>query len=427
MRCYPEQIERGNRMNRLPQNIGVSAPLLKGPLEPYVFAYAMRLLSEGYSSASCRSKIRLMGTFSRWLDRKRIAAHKVTDQDAVDFLSYYHRVRRCRRRRRGDPATLRQLMKMLCDEGVITSQPAQVQVKPSECLMEEYGLYLQDERALSRAARINYLPFIREFLSFRFGKGPLAMRKLRARDIIGFVRLRAGQLRGKRAQLMTTALRSFLRFSHYRGFISLDLAACVPAVANWSLSTIPRALPAVHVNQVLKHCNRKSPVGRRDYAILLLLARLGLRGGEVAGLNLDDIDWQNGLFTVLGKGGQPSPLPLPKDVGRAIAAYIKGGRPRLSNSRRVFLRAKAPVIGLTTVAVCCVVKRALDRAGIDSPQKGAHQFRHALATRMLSKGASLTEIGELLRHQNADTTRIYAKVDLASLRAIAMPWPGGVR
>ena len=416
-------MRKGNRMNRLLQDLGVSARLLNGPLEPYIFTYATRLFSEGYSSASCRIKIRLAGTFSRWLDRKRTTAHKVMDQDAADFLSYYHRVRR--RRHRGDPATLRQLMKMLRDEGVITSKPAQVKVKPSEHLMEEYGLYLKNERALSRAARINYLPFIREFLIFRFGKSPLAMRKLRARDIIGFVRLRAGQLGGKRAQLMTTALRSFLRFSHYRGYISLDLAACVPAVANWSLSTIPRALPAVHVKQVLKHCNRKTPVGRRDFAILLLLARLGLRGGEVAGLNLDDIDWQNGLFTVLGKGGRPSPLPLPTDVGRAIAAYIKGDRPRLSNSRRVFLRARAPVMGLTTVAVCCVVKRALDRAGIDSPQKGAHQFRHALATRMLNKGASLAEIGELLRHQRADTTRIYAKVDLASLRTIAMPWPGG--
>lgn len=423
---FLRNISKGeNRMNRLLQDIRISDRVLKGPLEPYILNYASRLFSEGYARASRRVKIRLAGSFSRWLGRKGTKAHEVVDQDADDFLCYSHRS--CRRHGQGDPATLKQLMKMLREEGVITSQHRQVAATPSDRLMEEYRLYLQNERVLSLAARINYLPFVREFLSFQFGKGPVAMKKVRAQAILGFVRRRAGQLPGKRAQLMTTALRSFLRFARYRGYILLDLAACVPAIANWSLSTIPRALPSVHVKQVLKHCNRNKPEGRRDYAILLLLARLGLRGGEVAGLNLDDIDWERGSFTVLGKGGQPSPMPLPADVGRAIADYIENGRPQLSSSRRVFLRAKAPVEGLTTVAICCVVKRALGRAGIDSPRKGAHQFRHALATRMLNKGASLAEIGELLRHQNADTTRIYTKVDLASLRAIAMPWPGGVR
>jgi len=411
-----------NRMNRLLQDIRISDRVLKGPLEPYILAYAARLFSEGYARASRRVKIRLAGSFSRWLGRKGTKAHEVVDQDAVDFLCYCHRG--CRRHGQGDPATLRQLMKMLRDEGVIATQPPVV-ATPSERLLEEYSLYLQNERVLSLAARINYRPFVREFLTFRFGKGPVAVHKIHARDIIGFVRRRAGQLHGKRAQLMTTALRSFLRFARYRGYIALDLAACVPAIANWSLSAIPRALPPVHVKQVLKHCNRKTPAGRRDFAILLLLARLGLRGGEVAGLNLDDIDWERGSFTVLGKRGQPSPMPLPADVGRAIAAYIKGSRPGLSSSRRVFLRVKAPAVGLTTVAVCDVVRRALSRAGINSPRKGAHQFRHALATRMLNQGASLAEIGELLRHQKTDTTRIYAKVNLASLRTIAMPWPGG--
>lgn len=410
-------------MNRVLQDVGIPARLLKGPLGPYIQAYAARLFSEGYSKASCRVKIGLVGTFSRWLGCNGTAAAELVDQHTIDFLQHYHRDHR--RRGQGDPATLGQLMKMLRGDGVIAARPAQVPATRIERLVKEYSLYLQNERVLSPAARINYTPFVRELLTFRFGKGPVALRKLVAGDIIGFVRRRAAQLHGKGAQLMTTALRSFLRFARHRDYIRLDLAACVPAVANWSLSTIPRALPAVHVKQVLKHCNQKTAVGRRDFAILLLLARLGLRGGEVAGMNLDDIDWEKGLFTVLGKAGQPSPLPLPADVGRAIAAYIKDGRPRLSSSRRVFLRAKAPAVGLTTVAVCDVVRRALGRAGIDSPRKGAHQFRHALATRMLNEGASLAEIGELLRHQKADTTRIYAKVDLASLRTIAMPWPGG--
>jgi len=412
-------------MNRLLKDVAVSTRLPEGPLKPYIGAYAALLLSDGYSRASRCVKTRLVGAFSHWLGRRGTAAHEVVDQHTIDFLRYYHRGRH--RRRQGDPATLTRLMELLRNEGVIAPRPPWVPATPSERLVEEYDLYLQSERVLSLATRINYRFFLQEFLIFRFRKGPVMLRRLRATDIIGFVRCRARQLNGKRAQLMTTALRSFLRFARHRGDITLDLAACVPAVATWSLSMLPRALPPAHVKQVLEHCNRQTAVGRRDYAILLLLARLGLRSGEVAGLNLGDIDWENGLFTVVGKGGHPSQLPLPADVGRAIAAYLKDGRPRLSSSRRVFLRARAPAVGFKSVAVCDVVRRALGRAGIDSPRKGAHQFRHALATSMLNRGASLAEIGELLRHQNADTTRIYAKVDLPSLRTVAMPWPGGAR
>jgi site-specific recombinase XerD len=162
--------------------------------------------------------------------------------------------------------------------------------------------------------------------------------------------------------------------------------------------------------------------------MLLLLARLGLRGGEVASLNLEDIDWENGFLSFRGKAGRSSQLPLPADVGEAITAYLKDGRPRISSSRRVFLRARAPVVGFQgQQAVGDVVKHALARAGIDSPRKGAHQFRHGLATEMLKRGASLREIGEILRHQSPETTAIYAKVDLVSLRELATPWPGGLR
>ena len=168
-------------------------------------------------------------------------------------------------------------------------------------------------------------------------------------------------------------------------------------------------------------------MGRRDYAILLLLARLGLRSGEVAFLELDDIDWNAGQVSVRGKGGQRTALPLPADVGEAIAAYLRHGRPR-STSRRVFLRAKRPIRGfLGPSAVGSIVRHALQRAGIEAPTTGAHQFRHGLATQMLRQGASLTEIGEVLGHRNPQTTTIYTKVDLEALRTLALPWPGGVR
>jgi integrase/recombinase XerD len=226
---------------------------------------------------------------------------------------------------------------------------------------------------------------------------------------------------------MTTVLRSFLQFARYHNYIRTDLAACVPCVADWSATSIPKGLPFRDVKSVLASCNRQRAVGRRDHAILLLLARLGLRAGEVVSLTLEDIDWEHGYLTVRGKGNRSEQLPLPVDVGKAIAAYLRGGRPN-STRRHVFLRGYAPAVGFKgPAAVSTVVHHALARAGINCPRKGAHQFRHALATETLRKGASLPEIGELLRHRHIQTTTIYAKVDLTSLRKLALPWLGGAR
>jgi site-specific recombinase XerD len=205
------------------------------------------------------------------------------------------------------------------------------------------------------------------------------------------------------------------------------LAAAVPAVANWSMPAIPRAIGEEQIRQLLASLNRRTPTGRRDYAIVLLLSRLGLRANEVSGLELEDIHWDAGQVSVRGKRGHRAVLPLPADVGAAIAAYLRHGRPP-STSRRVFLRSKAPIQGfLGQCAIGSIVRHALHRAGIATPTTGAHQFRHALATRMLRRGASLTEIGEILRHRSPETTMVYAKVDLAALRTLALPWPGGAR
>ncbi len=210
-------------------------------------------------------------------------------------------------------------------------------------------------------------------------------------------------------------------------FPRLDLAAAVPAVANWSMSSIPRAIPADQVRQLLASIDRGTPAGCRDYAILLLLARLGLRSGEVASLELDNIDWNVGQLSVRGKSGQRTELPLSAEVGEAITTYLRRGRPQ-SASRRVFLRVKAPIRGFRGASgVGSIVHHRLQRAGIDAPTHGAHQFRHGLATQMLRQGASLDEIGEVLGHHNPQTTTIYTKVDLDALRTLALPWPGGVR
>jgi len=217
-----------------------------------------------------------------------------------------------------------------------------------------------------------------------------------------------------------------LRYLHYKGLIDCDLSLAVPKVARWSFSTVPKHLSPDQVREVLRHCDRGTALGRRDYAILLLLARLGLRASEVVRLQLDDVEWETMRITVCGKG-KSAQLPLPADVARAIAKYLRNDRPRCA-CRSVFIRDRAPIGGFSgSTAISKIVQRALEKAGVVSVRKGAHLLRHSLATDMLRKGASLDEIGEVLRHKSPDTTAIYAKVDLNALKKLALPWPGGVQ
>jgi site-specific recombinase XerD len=294
---------------------------------------------------------------------------------------------------------------------------------PAEHCARAYERYLREERALAKATIINYVPFIGQFLKDRFSDGQAKLSYLTARDVVRFVQRQAPR-HIKRAKLMTTALRSFFQYARFRGKVTLDLAAAVPIVAHWSMTSIPRAIAPDQIRQLLASIDRHTALGRRDYAILLLLARLGLRSGEVASLELGDIEWTAGRMSVRGKRGQRSELPLSPDVGKAIAAYLQHGRPH-NASRRVFLRTKAPICGFQSSAgVGSIVRHRLQRAGINSPTRGSHQFRHGLATEMLRQGASLSEIGAVLGHRHPDTTRIYSKVDLKALHTLAQPWPG---
>jgi len=316
---------------------------------------------------------------------------------------------------------------MLCQSGVLKQHQKPVADNSRLKIADEFRHYLLQERGLSVSTLQNYLSFIDQFLSEEYHGRTPNFAKLRALQVTGFVLRHAQRLSSGRAKLMTQALRSFFRYLGYRGALSTDLASCVPAVANWSLSTLPRFIPAAQVERLLRICDRKTSVGRRDYAILLLLARLGLRAGEVVALNLDDIAWDTGQITVHGKGGKSAQLPLPVDVGKALAIYLRRDRPQCS-TRRLFIRHRAPLTGFAnSVAISGLVMNAFKRAGIESPHKGAHVLRHSLATNLLKQGASLEEIGELLRHQSPNTTAIYAKVDLAALHTLALPWPGGGR
>jgi site-specific recombinase XerD len=386
-------------------------------------SYAAEMRGKGYARQTCEVQIRLVADFGRWLGRRRIRAQEIT---AELFVPYLRSRARRRRPTRNDLSALRRLLKVLAQQAVV-SAPASPSATPVQRLQREFRLYLQQERALASTTQNCYVNFVGEFLAERYGAGPVDLSRLSAAHVTGFVQRRAVTIQSRRVQLMTTALRSFFRFARYRGDIEKDLAACVPAVANWKQSTIPRALPQEQVERVLVSIDRKTAVGRRDYAIFLVLARLGLRAGEIRTLKLEDLDWQEGLITVRGKAGRYSQMPLPADVGAAIADYLRNGRPA-GNSRCVFLRARAPVDGFQSQSgIGSMVRHALARAGIHASYTGAHQFRHALACQMLRQGASLSEIGELLRHRSPQTTAIYAKVDLASLATLALPWPGGVR
>jgi site-specific recombinase XerD len=321
---------------------------------------------------------------------------------------------------------LADLLEALREAAVVPRPTREGDETQSERLEREFGQYLAEERGLTQATLKNSLPFVRSFLAHRFGSSPIIMNDVRAPDVTRFLLRKLQTVGVSRAKLMVCALRSFFRFLRWRGDIAIDLASSVPKVADWRLSALPKSLQADEVERLISSCRRGTVTGQRDYTLLLLLARLGLRAGEVVAMTLDDIDWEAGELTVRGKGGREDRLPIPRDVGQAMVTYLRQGRPQDCPTRRFFVRQKAPRRGFaSSVAVCTIVRRALERAGIASPRKGAHLLRHSLATRMLRKGASLAEIGEILRHRSVDTTATYAKVDLVALRALTQPWPSG--
>lgn len=405
-------------------NRSLPPSMYEGPLGGIVPAYADLLYQQGYADESAHLQLRFLADLSHWLDRQRFGVADITKALLYRYLrSRHHRLRP----RRDDASILKRLLHLLHTKGLVQNKVSPSIHSPCQCVENDFDRYLSQERGLSMATRVNYRPFIQRFLSEQFATQPIQFAHLRAQDVIRFVRNHAHKLTPKRAGLMVSALRSFFRYLRHRGDITTDLAACVPGIANWQFSSLPKFLQPHQVQQLLNQCDRQTAQGRRNYAILLLLARLGLRACEIVALTLDDLHWETGEITLRGKGGRPAQLPLPPDVGKALAAYLQKDRPACS-TRRLFIRLKAPRRGLAnSIALSTLVARALKKAGIDSPHTAAHLFRHTLATEMLRQGASLAEIAQLLRHQSVNTTTLYAKVDLATLQTLAQPWPGGAR
>jgi integrase/recombinase XerD len=388
-----------------------------GPLQPYAQGFDEELKRRGYTSLSAVNQLRVLAHLSRWLREQGLDPAGLTD-DGVDA---YLRARRdlgytCWLSRRGVAPMLAYLRGL----GVLPAAVAPIRCGPVEELLADYRAYLLGERGLAGSTARHYEADVRRFLSRR---ADADLAGLTAGDVSRLVVGECAVRSRGSARMLVTTLRSFLRFVFVTGRLDCDLAAAVPSVAGWRDAGLPRALEPEQVRALLAGCDRGRAVGRRDFAILTVLVRLGLRAGEVAAMELADIDWRAGEIVVRGKGNQADRLPLPVDVGQALVGYLCRSRPPVAHPR-VFLRARAPYGPLTSTAVQTVVRTACGRAGIETV--GAHRLRHTAATAALRAGASMQEVAQLLRHRHLASTTIYAKVDRAALQAVARRWPGGV-
>jgi site-specific recombinase XerD len=400
----------------------VSKRLHFGPLGNHIDSFARALMVQGYKTSTAKHKIRIISDLSHWLDQQGLGVKDLDETTLNEYLL-------CKGRRgsifRIEPPTLRVFLKHLREAGIVPDPVIVDDDSQRRRIENGFAAYLSKERGLKQATIDTYLSIAGRFLFDQFGTGPILLKYLSPIDIVRFILRDTETVSAKRAQLIVCSLRSFFRFLYQQGETANDLSPSALTVANWRLSELPKFLEMEQVQRLLQSCNQDTLIGRRDYVILLLLARLGLRAGDVVHMTLDDIDWEIGELIVRGKSDRQERLPLPHDVGEALARYLCDGRPPCS-SRRVFIRIKAPHKGFSSsVAICNIVRRALVRANLNPAFKGSHLLRHSLATQMLRGGASLAEIGEILRHQRLNTTQIYAKVDLAALRALAQPWPGG--
>lgn len=400
------------------QNL-VAVNRLPDPLVVQLRRFTASLREQGYTDKTVRLKVKLITNFRQWLKRNRVVVADLDERRVEAFLKRKHR------ERKGELRALQQFLDHLRRQNIVPARNLPCDRSPLAQILNRYETHLRTERGLVAQTILKYQSFVRKFLLKRLRGRPLLLKAVKAADISDFVLRHTRGMSVKSAQLMTTAFRSFFRFLFQKGELQADLAGAVPTVANWRLSTVPKYLAPQEVERVFKACDRRTAVGRRDYAILLLLARLGLRAEEVLGLQLEDINWRAGEVLVRGKGLLHERMPLPVDVGQALAAYLRRGRPAC-RTRRVFVRTRAPRRGFAhSAALSAIVRRALARADLHPPRRGAHLLRHSLATSMLRSGATMREIGEVLRHRDPNTTEIYAKVDFQGLRSLAHPWPMG--
>lgn len=384
-----------------------------GQMGPFIAGLQTRWSELGYSDLAIRNMLKDVGAVGRWMQKHDVQPGDLSPALLGDFRE--HRIA-AGMRKIPSVKSFGPLLSFLREQGIIGELPADD--GPGQRLLADYRCWLIEERGLAQATVIRYENLGRRFLALY----PLdAGAGVTGAEVVAFLlqeiqRVSVGSAKGRVAEL-----RSLLRFLFVRGLTPRLLTTAVPPVAGWRDTGIPKALPAGQVQQLLDHCDRSDPVQVRDYAILMLVARLGLRSIEVARMQLDDIDWRSGRIILHGKASREDAMPLPNEVGAALADYLTDVRPP-TLLRSVFISCKAPRRPIKPDLVSDVTRRACDRAGL--PRVGAHRLRHTLATEMLQRGVKLADIGQVLRHRDLATTALYAKVDLATLRTIALPWPG---
>jgi integrase/recombinase XerD len=389
---------------------------VSGPLAGYATGFCEELLTHGYPGERAARHLQLLAQLSRWLDCQGLGELDLSEQRVGDFLlarcadGYY------------DKPSLPWLLGLLGHvPGLEVARAVPPPPTSVELIVAEFADYLMTERGLAAGTIRGYRDVAELFLSHQaMPEGDLRLSSVTAESVTRFVVEQSRRRSAGAAQVSVTGLRSLLRFLFLQGRIEESLAEVVPAVSA-SKGHLPRGLAGETVAKLLAAVDGSTAIGRRDLAVLILLSRLGLRCGEVAGLDLDDIDWRHGEVVIRGKGARRDRLPLPVDVGEALAAYLHNGRPR-TESRAVFLRVKAPITAMSASNVTSIVRRRCEGAGV--PPAGAHRLRHSTATAMLRAGAPLAEIGQVLRQTHAATTAVYAKVDRVALRPLARPWPG---
>jgi integrase/recombinase XerD len=378
--------------------VKVLRSIVRGPLEPHIVGFAEELLRQGYSRTSAAQHVCFLAHLDRWMSAEGVALDGL---DGVVIERYLAQRQAAGYREYRSVKALRPMLEFLAPLGVLPVSPVVV-LDPVEKLLGRYREYLIGERGLTLGTARGYVDFVRPFVATRLRGEVLEFAGLTAGDVTGFILLACPGRAVGSAKLIVCAVRSLLRWLHV-------------------LSSLPKGLEPAELRKLLGSCDRRTRTGRRDYAIMLLLSRLGLRAGEVARLGLDDIDWRRGEIAISGKGDRAERLPLPADVGAAITAYLRRGRPDTAQGRSVFVRVHAPHRALTTGGVTEVVLDAAQRAGL--PKLHAHRLRHTAATAMLAAGSPLPEVGQVLRHRSMLSTAIYAKVDRTALAVLARPWP----
>lgn len=391
---------------------------ISGPLADCIDELGSDLLRQGYTMLSCLNVLRLASHLSRWLEAQGLGPRGLSDEQVDSFLYA--------RRAEGYTSWLSRrglvpIRRFLAEVGLTPEPSPAAPLTPMEQLLSEFEGSLVHDRGLTLAVARRYRNVARHLLVATSASGEMDLSTLDGAAVKRHVleSSRGSNVDQTRATL--TGLRSFLRFLQLKGDIAMDLRGAVPKTAGWRMASLPKYLAPEQVNAIVESCDRRSTIGRRDYAVLLLLARMGLRAGEVAGLRLDDVNWREGIVRIRGKGGRVDRMPLLAEIGSALAAYLR--RRRKTSWRRLFLGHHAPHGPLSSSAVTAIVRNACKRAQI--PPVGAHRLRHSVATTMLRRGATLEEISQTLRHRNHATTAIYAKVDHSRLRELAQPWLGG--